>query len=214
MEAIVGIGVGAAILIITIVVVVVAVLCCRKKDDGSFIRVDGRSGSATTNVWFNKHWTVCCCLDARLWLCFNQLFLSFTRYQSCWSSFYNILVKQKSGPGSRFEARDMDLDQDHGRDHWLWSEHGSWLLIMDVDHDRDPVFDSESRLWSRFRFKGFRVLSTNSNYILVLALQNIFDCYLTLSYSLINFQIPRQIIKEKQAGAELSPTLFISTAID
>jgi len=50
MEAIVGIGVGAALLIITIVVVAVAVLCCRKKDDGSFIRVDGRSGSATTNV--------------------------------------------------------------------------------------------------------------------------------------------------------------------
>ena len=50
MEAIVGIGVGAAVLIITIVVVAVAVLCCRKKDDGSFIRVDGRSGSATTRT--------------------------------------------------------------------------------------------------------------------------------------------------------------------
>lgn len=49
-EAIVGIGVGAAILIITVVVVAVAVLCCRKKDDGSFIRVDGRGSSATTNV--------------------------------------------------------------------------------------------------------------------------------------------------------------------
>jgi len=49
-EAIVGIGVGAAVLIITIVVVAVAVLCCRKKDDGSFIRVDGRGSSATTNV--------------------------------------------------------------------------------------------------------------------------------------------------------------------
>ena len=50
-EAIVGIGVGAAVLIITVVVRAVAVLCCcRKKDDGSFIRVDGRGGSATTNV--------------------------------------------------------------------------------------------------------------------------------------------------------------------
>merc|ERR1711892_1632711 len=49
-EAIVGIGVGAAILIITVVVVAVAVLCCRKKDDGSFIRGDGRGSSATTNV--------------------------------------------------------------------------------------------------------------------------------------------------------------------
>ena len=52
MEAIIGIGVGAAVLVITIVVVAVAILCCRNKDDGSFIRVDGRGGSATTNVWF------------------------------------------------------------------------------------------------------------------------------------------------------------------
>jgi len=49
-EAIIGIGVGAAVLVITIVVVAVAVLCCRNKDDASFIRVDGRGGSATTNV--------------------------------------------------------------------------------------------------------------------------------------------------------------------
>jgi len=50
-EAIWAIGIGAGVLIITIVVVVAAVLCCcRKKDDGSFIRVDGRGGSATTNV--------------------------------------------------------------------------------------------------------------------------------------------------------------------
>jgi len=50
-ETIIAIGVGAAVLVITVVVVAVAVLCCcRKKDDGSFIRVDGRGGSATTNV--------------------------------------------------------------------------------------------------------------------------------------------------------------------
>jgi len=51
-EAIIGIGVGAALLLILLVVLVVAALLCRRdKDDrASFIRVDSSGNAATTHV--------------------------------------------------------------------------------------------------------------------------------------------------------------------
>lgn len=50
-EAVIGIGVGAAVLIIVAILVAVILLCCcRKTDDSAFIRVDGSGNAATSHV--------------------------------------------------------------------------------------------------------------------------------------------------------------------
>jgi len=50
-EAVIGIGVGAAVLVIIgVVVAIVLLCCCRKSDDGAFIRVDGSGNAATSHV--------------------------------------------------------------------------------------------------------------------------------------------------------------------
>jgi len=50
-EAVIGIGVGAAVLVIIgVIVAIVLLCCCRKSDDGAFIRVDGSGNAATSHV--------------------------------------------------------------------------------------------------------------------------------------------------------------------